>query len=156
MTMVGVQYSPMKKISPSTKKQRDVLRKSGSRVTMGRVALLELLGKEKRPLSNKEIVERFQDENLERTSVYRTLTALEKSGLVRQVNLRHGHTDYELNDPKDHHHIVCTRCDKVRDFEGCNVDGMIDKALRKATDFAEIQDHALELFGICASCAKKR
>ncbi len=132
-----------------------VLREAGYKATPARLALLKLLQGSKEPLSIGEIMEKLKGAAIDQATVYRILTVLESIGVVRQINLRHGHADYEYVDPKDHHHIICINCNKVEDFIGCNTDKLATLALGQAKNFSKITQHSLEFFGICKSCAAK-
>ena len=84
-------------------------------------------------------------------TVYRTLASFEKAGIVKRVDLRADAVLYELND-EHHHHIVCTNCGTVEDFELCDMEALTKKIAQKSKHFKTIQEHTLELFGICTQC----
>jgi Fur family ferric uptake transcriptional regulator len=132
------------------------LRKAGYKTTPGRVALLDILGKSRKPLSIPEIMDRLSQSKgakIDQVTIYRTLDTLGKIGLVRKVDLRHGHSDYELAAADDHHHLVCIRCGQLEDFQGCNLDQLARRALKSSKDFAIVTQHSLEFFGLCKACA---
>ena len=131
---------------------QDLLRKAGYKATPGRVALLKLLKASKEPMSIQEIIKKAGKIAVDQATVYRMLEVLEKIGAVKQVNLQHGHVDYEFVDPKDHHHIVCTVCKRVEDLDGIDTPDLSRRALRQATSFAKVTAHSLEFFGICRNC----
>jgi Fur family ferric uptake transcriptional regulator len=84
-------------------------------------------------------------------TLYRTIASFEKSAILRRVDLRRDAVFYELN--KDHHHhIVCTNCNKIEDFENREVEKVLEKIAKKST-FRSVKNHSLELFGVCSSCA---
>lgn len=134
---------------------KNILRDAGYKATPGRLALLELLRRSKKPLSITEIARGLSasGRKMDQVTIYRNLESFEKIGVVRKVDLRHGHSDYELASEDDHHHLNCLRCGKVRDFAGCDLGSIIKKALRHNPEFAEVSQHSLELFGICRKCA---
>jgi len=59
------------------------------------------------------------DRTTSRATLYRTLTLLVQSGLLREIDLGFGHTCYDPNffDHPHHNHLVCTDCRKVVEFE---------------------------------------
>lgn len=130
-----------------------MLKNAHLRVTPARVAILSLLEKEHKPLSIQEIGERLTKKTIDQVTVYRTLASLVKSGHVRQIDLRHGHVDYELM-RQHHHHIICTDCSRVEEIEEDTA--LIQKIDRigKSKKFA-VQDHAFEIFGLCENCQEK-
>ena len=91
--------------------------------------------------------------NVDEVTVYRNLTKLEEDGILKRVNLRKDAIYYELN-IDDHHHIICTNCGRVEDFEVCDMDQLIKKTVAQASHFKNVREHTLELFGVCNTCVK--
>jgi Fur family ferric uptake transcriptional regulator len=90
-----------------------------------------------------------------RATVFRTLDLLVEQGILRRVHTELGATwghSYVLCGLRDahHHHLVCTVCGRVSDFEGCSVEGLIEGL--KAQSGFRVQGHHLELYGECESC----
>jgi Fe2+ or Zn2+ uptake regulation protein len=130
-----------------------LLRDNGFRSTEGRLALLAAMKKSDKPLSVETLAKQIGT-RLDEVNVYRALESFAAAGIVRRVDLQHGHAHYELKDEHDHHHIICTKCDRVEDFTGCDYDKLADKALRQTSGFAKITNHSFELFGLCNTCVK--
>jgi Fur family ferric uptake transcriptional regulator len=57
---------------------------------------------------------------------------------------------YMLMPGDHHHHIVCTRCGRLIEFEDCGLGALI-RLLESRFDM-RIDGHLLELYGICAEC----
>ena len=139
----------------SEKNLSDVIRKAGFRATTPRLLVLSYLQKSKYPLGIKEILKGIGQKNIDQVTVYRILDAFKKAGVVVQVDFQQGRALYEFKDHEhDHHHIVCTSCNKVEDFTGCEYEKLAHKALKQTHGFAKVTSHSLELFGLCAACAK--
>ena len=86
-----------------------------------------------------------------RATVYRTLELLVDSGIVRTVDLGHGHSHYELVlDHPHHEHMVCLKCGKVIEFS----DKTIERALKKLCKKSgfEHTSHRFQIFGYCDEC----
>lgn len=132
---------------------KTLLHNAGYKATPGRLALLEVLQKSKRPLSIQSIMRKLKGKKIDQVTLYRNLDALEKAKLVRKVDLRHGHADYELAGKDHHHHLSCLGCGEVRDFGGWDLKPIIRKVLRSNPDFDSISEHSLEFFGLCKDCA---
>jgi Fur family transcriptional regulator, ferric uptake regulator len=132
---------------------KELLKRFKLKVTPIRVAVLEVLEKANHPLGISEIHKILEVSGANYVSVYRTMLAFAESGIIRTVNLRHGHTDYELVGTVDHHHIVCVGCGKIEEFDDCGMDSLVKKVLKQNTSFKTVTDHALELFGTCNICA---
>jgi Fe2+ or Zn2+ uptake regulation protein len=130
-----------------------LLDKAGLKKTDSRIALLDLLSKNKKPLSVKDIVSKLSGDKV---TMYRMLEAMTKKGLIRRVDTGEREAQYEIIDHHDdHHHVICLDCKKVSDFTGCDADSLITKALKQVKDFKSITHHSFDLFGICNTCAKK-
>ena len=86
-----------------------------------------------------------------RATVYRTLELLVDSGMVRKVDLGHGHSHYEhvLGDAH-HEHMVCLKCGKVIEFS----DKRIERSLRKLCEKSGFEQcsHHFQIFGYCKDC----
>jgi Fur family transcriptional regulator, ferric uptake regulator len=90
-----------------------------------------------------------------RATVFRTLDMLVEHGILRRIHTESGASwghSYVLCGLGDahHHHLVCTTCGRVSDFEGCSVEGLIP-GLEAQTGF-HVQGHHLELYGECEAC----
>jgi Fur family ferric uptake transcriptional regulator len=137
---------------------REVLRDAGLRATHGRMLLINILKKSKHPLAIKDVMKRLPRGKLNQVTVYRILDALHNEGLVRMIDLRHGHVHYEIAGPSPshhHHHVICTKCDRIEDFKGCNYKKLAKGAIKQASSFSKVEHHSFELFGVCKSCDKK-
>jgi Fe2+ or Zn2+ uptake regulation protein len=137
-------------MSDALQQLKQSLMHANLKVTPARLAVLEVLLSASKPLSPESIANQIKD--VDKATVYRNLQTLKDAGILRQVNLEHDHTHYELaND--DHHHLVCRKCGKVEDFSGCFSEEIIKQALKQSNHFSSVQDHSIELFGICDSCS---
>ncbi|MCI0533523.1 transcriptional repressor [bacterium] len=134
---------------------KQLLRKAGLKATPGRMSVLRLLRKAARPLAVRDIFMQLSSPRIDQATAYRILGVLRKSGLVEDVDFRHGHVHYEFKSPiGHHHHIVCERCGRVEDFKGCDYKKIKKNALMQTPLFSEVSRHSLELFGICRRCDK--
>ncbi len=94
----------------------------GVRLTRQRRVLLQVMDGAERHLDANTILRRAQkiDPRVHRVTVYRTLDLLKRHGLIDELDLLHIRGDqhyYESHGPRDHIHIACLRCGKVREFE---------------------------------------
>ncbi len=83
-------------------------------------------------------------------TVYRTLGLLTELELAQRVHLEGGCHGYALAEVGHGHHLVCQRCHRVVAFSGCDIDGLVEK-LETETGF-RVEDHVLELVGVCPQC----
>lgn len=127
------------------------LRTAGLRVTPQRLALLNALRKAHTPQTAEELHARA-DADL--VTVYRNLQALVAAGIASEVRFKDSSVRYELSHGH-HHHIVCTGCGTVEELDSCDNSPLESQALRASEHFSRIEEHALEFFGTCVTCAKR-
>jgi Fur family ferric uptake transcriptional regulator len=85
-------------------------------------------------------------------TVYRTLDLLLGLNLVRKLHLDDGCHSYAAATHLHGHHVICQRCQRAVEFEGCNLDAVV-AAVQAQTGF-EVRMHWLELFGVCPECQR--
>lgn len=130
------------------------LKSAKLKVTPARVLILEILGKSDKPLSVEMIGREIKNNTVNQVTIYRTIESLVRVGVIGRVDLRKDAVFYEFLD-EHHHHIVCSKCGVLEDFDFCKIDDLSHKILTKSKKFKTILDHSFELFGICNSCARK-
>ena len=134
---------------------REALEGRGVRLTRQRRVLLEVMDQAERHLSADAILERAQkiDPNVHRVTVYRTLEMLKRLGLLDELDLLHinGHRHYyESHGPRDHIHVACLRCGKVREVESDLYEQM-KRQIERDTG-VKITVTRTEIGGYCESC----
>ncbi len=89
----------------------------GLRATAQRVSVYEYLWNHRTHPTVDTIYEDLLPDNpsFSRTTVYNTLHALEKSGMIRSLSIESGEMHYDA-DPADHGHFLCTHCRTIYDF----------------------------------------
>jgi Fur family ferric uptake transcriptional regulator len=98
---------------------------------------------------------RKKNKRASRATVYRTLDLLVDSGMVRKVDLGHGHSHFEHVLGHAHHeHMVCLKCGKVIEFSDKEMEGDLNKLCKKSG--FEHTSHRFEIFGRCGRCRKSR
>jgi Fur family ferric uptake transcriptional regulator len=129
------------------------LSQSGYRVTRPRRAVIQAL-LEGRGYSNPaEVYARVRQHcpTVGLVTVYRTLELLSRLGLVRRIHTEEGGCrGYAATAHGHRHHLVCRRCGTAVEFEGCDLEPLSAR-LSQETGFA-IEDHLLELVGVCSDC----
>ena len=132
------------------------LEKSGVRLTRQRRVIVQVMDTAQRHLDADEILERAHklDPAVHRVTVYRTLDLLKRHGLIDELDLLHLRGDrhyYESHGPRDHIHVACLRCGKVREFES----GLYEKLKRQIERECgiTIKVSRTEIGGYCANCA---
>lgn len=125
------------------------------KATPGRIELLRVLSREKRPLTVLEIRKKIT--TLDRSSLFRILESLVKADVIHRINFGSADSLYEMTyGRKHHHHIICTACGDIEDVESlekCPVRKMTEYVASESKKFTAIHNHSLEFFGLCKSCA---
>ena len=131
-----------------------MLQEAGLRVTGHRVAVLQAIAKVKQPITVYELVDVLRKkDNIDQATVYRNLSALHESGLLRRLDFNHGHAHYELETGRASHQLVCQNCETIEKIEGVSVDDAVKKMLKKSKKFKNTTTHSIEIYGLCRSCA---
>lgn len=132
----------------------EALQAGGYRVTRARKAIFQALIDSGGHVSADDIVSavRRQEPNVGRMTVYRTLELLRQLGLVQPVYQGTGAAHYVLMDEGHHHHLICSTCDRVIEFDECMAQEM-GKLLQERFNF-QIQGHLLEFYGLCDECRR--
>jgi len=128
----------------------NLLKERGLKTTSARIAVLGVFSKIKEPLDASSIYKKIKNKKINEVTVYRTLADFEKSGILRRVDLRKDSVLYELSQ-EHHHHIVCTNCSRVEEFENEKLEKLLEKI--RSSKFRNITEHSLELFGLCLKCS---
>lgn len=132
-----------------------LLRTAGLRRTNARESLLSLLLKAKRPLSQQEIAERPETDHFDRVTLYRTLSTLQKAGLMHRVQgvdgvwrFRAHTTDHRLC-PGNHSHFLCLECSKMTCLSEQPLPWI------SVPEGSQVKGKQLVVYGLCSTCAAK-
>ena len=131
------------------------LREKGIRLTRQRRVILEVMDNAEQHLDVDQILARAQkiDADVHLVTVYRTIDLLKKEGLIDELDLLHLRGDrhyYETHGPRDHIHVACLRCGKVREFESRLYEQLKEQIAR---DFEmQVTVSRTEVGGICNEC----
>jgi Fur family transcriptional regulator, ferric uptake regulator len=142
----------------TTGKLQQAIRKRGIRLTRQRRVILEVMDAAEQHLDVDQISERARkiDPDIHLVTVYRTVDLLKKQGLIDELDLLHLRGDrhyYESHGPRDHIHVACLRCGKVREFESRLYEQLKEQIAR---DFKmKVTVSRTEVGGYCAECLAK-
>ena len=82
-------------------------------------------------------------------TVYRNLTILAEQGLVKKIQFGSTYDRFEAR-VTHHYHLICTKCDSIRDLE-MPIYQEINERAGRMTDF-QIEEHRIDFYGLCSSC----
>jgi Fur family ferric uptake transcriptional regulator len=134
------------------------LGRRGIRLTRQRRILLRIIDTAPEHLNVEVLLRqaRHFDPRLNRVTVYRTLDLLKRFGLVDELDLLHlrGHQHYyETHGPRDHIHVACLGCGKVREVESELFD-RLKRQIERECDI-EITVARTEIGGYCPACRRR-
>ncbi|MDP9302033.1 MAG: transcriptional repressor, partial [Actinomycetota bacterium] len=126
------------------------LKRDAQRYTRNRRTLVEILRRANQPLAIPDILRAKR--GLPQSSVYRNLTVLERSHVVRRVITGEDFAHFELAEDltEHHHHLVCSGCGAVEDVR---IPPRLERTMEQALDtvasgtgFTAVS-HRLDLLG---------
>jgi Fur family transcriptional regulator, ferric uptake regulator len=131
------------------------LSQQGYKLTRQRIAVVEVMTLANTRLTAAEVLVKAQREcpDLGLTTVYRTLEILEQMGAIRRVHLEDGCEAFAPTSIEHGHYLICANCQTTIEFEGCDLTAMLER-IAGQTGFT-IEQHWLELVGVCPTCQKK-
>ncbi len=143
----------MKKIR--TQDIRKMLEQSGLKATYQRICVVDcLMNKFRYKHPTVEMIYNYLHKSLpviSITTVYNTINALRKKGMVNALTITGEETRY---DPQieNHHHLLCKKCGKVYDIM---IKCPLALSSKKTIAGHKINEVCGYLIGICKDCSKK-
>jgi len=142
----------------TTGKLTQAIRQRRIRMTRQRRVILEVMDRAEQHLDVDQILARAQkiDSGVHLVTVYRTIDLLKKLGLIDELDLLHLRGDrhyYESHGPRDHIHVACLRCGKVREFESRLYEHLKQQIARDCK--MKVTVSRTEVGGYCDDCLAK-
>lgn len=128
------------------------LHDNGYRITAARRAVVDVVFGSVHALTPSEVFDtaRKKYRALGLVTVYRTLEKLEELHLIQRVHQPLGCQAFISAGHGHQHLLLCQQCGQVEFFEGDDLDALT-KSIARKTGY-QIQEHWLQLFGLCANC----
>ncbi len=132
---------------------KSMLKSAKLKVTPPRITVLGFLLEAGRPMSHTEIQE--QCPNMDRVTLYRTLTAFVEADIAHQVQGLDGmwrfcaHMRGQLGYPGNHPHFLCTVCGRMI----CLPDQSMPRV--EVPEGYDVNGKQFVAYGTCADCLKK-
>jgi Fe2+/Zn2+ uptake regulation proteins len=95
---------------------------------------------------------RVEDAGIGRATVFRTIEKLVDKNILDRIDFADGTHRYRVCGTHHHHHMTCTQCHRVFEFDFCLPAEQIAQIGRQQG--FKVEGHALTLFGRCAACQK--
>ena len=131
------------------------LKDNGYRITGSRKLICDLLEKNIHfHFSVKQLtflINKKSEINIDQTTIYRTLDALEELGLLQHSHIPHKPAIYYLNNTDQNVHLICESCDKIVDISEQSVKS-INTILKQNSNFNNINNNFVYI-GICKECS---
>ena len=139
-----------------TKQSKNLLNSKNAFITNPRLIVLGLLLQQERPLTIEQLL-KLSKGRLAQSTLYRVINDLRDFGLITEFTTPENTIVVELNteDATHHHHIFCENCGSIIDIKlDTQLEADLEKEVRKIEGkySLSIQEHSLELLGLCASC----
>jgi Fur family peroxide stress response transcriptional regulator len=90
--------------------------------------------------------------NISPNTVYYTLSALRRAGLVQEVNYGRDGARFDGN-LTPHHHLICIACHCIEDVMDEHLDRL--PLATTVTKGFEVRRHRVEFYGFCKACRRK-
>lgn len=128
------------------------LHDNGYRVTAARRAVVDTVYGSTHALTPIQVYDtaRKKYRALGLVTVYRTLEKLEELHLIQRVHQPQGCQAFISAGSGHQHLLLCKNCGEVAFFEGDDLDALT-ASIAKKTGYT-IQEHWLQLFGLCGKC----
>ncbi|MFO7322355.1 MAG: Fur family transcriptional regulator [Chloroflexota bacterium] len=137
-------------LSPRAQRLRD----AGHKLTNARLAVLDALETGGGHMTSTEILNRVnaRDASIGRASVFRALDLFTRLSIIRPTYIDSSMTPaYVMLPDGHHHHIICTNCNRVIEFEDCGLNRLAAELERRLN--VQLTGHLLEFYGLCDRCA---
>ena len=134
-------------------KVEERVRAGGKRMTMQRGLVLEALRKSRHHTTAEAIASRIRREHpqIDPSTVYRNLEALEELGLVTHTHFEDRITRWYLTDTGRHGHLVCRSCGAETEVPLSLLEPLA-RRLRTALGFQADLAHSA-VVGVCGACS---
>ena len=133
----------------STEELRKKISESGLKVTPQRMAILNAIYDLNNHPTAEQIIGRIHRNNpgIATGTVYNVLESLSEHSLVKKVKSENDKMRYEAVIDR-HHHLYCTECDNIVDYQNPEIDQMLDNLFENFTiDNFVIEDVILQING---------
>ena len=101
------------------------LRDAGYKLTNARLTILNILEDHGGHMTSAEVLEAIESlaPEIGRASVFRALDLFTRLSIIRPTYINDSSTPtYVLLPDGHHHHIICTSCDRVIEFDDCHLE----------------------------------
>ena len=137
-------------LSPRAQRLRD----TGYKLTNARLTVLNVLESHDGHMTSTQVLDEVDkiDPEIGRASVFRALDLFTRLSIIRPTYIDSSTTPtYVMLPGGHHHHIICTNCNRVIEFEDCHL-GQLEAELERQLN-VRLTGHLLEFYGLCDRCS---
>ncbi len=132
----------------------ELVTEAGLKNTEHRLAVLSRIAKSKTPIAVHKVVEDLKKKSgIDQATVYRNLTLLEESKIIRRFDYNHGHAHYEMNNEEEVHRLICRTCENMEKIAATYFDLALKKLAKKSRKFKPSTLTSVSVYGLCKSCS---
>lgn len=133
----------------------EVCRSKGLKITHQRTEIFRALIQNPNHPTTEDIFNQVRKrlKTISLDTVYRTVGTFAKYGLIQRVHHIDNATRIDHNLLR-HHHLVCSRCNKIEDFYWPDFDRM--RLPTSVSNWGEVGVKHVVIDGLCSSCSKKK
>ncbi|MFO7765278.1 MAG: Fur family transcriptional regulator [Pelovirga sp.] len=126
-------------------------RRQNLRLTPQRLEIFKELAQAADHPSAEQLYLRLQDKmpTLSLDTIYRTLSTFVQYGLVNRVETVESQARFEVAHAR-HHHLICSRCKKIMDFDWSPVDQL--ELPPEVQQWGEVYSKNVVVYGVCKDC----
>lgn len=141
------------KNSAASQQLGEYLERTHRRRTPERFMILSAAESLKRHFSVEQLCDVLaaEDTRIARATVYNTVAMLVDAGILTGRSFDGAATVYEF-ESEPHHHLVCTRCGRVKEIRDRSLDEYL--RTRRYSAFTPSQS-TLTVYGVCSTCARR-
>ena len=133
------------------------LRPAGGKRSIKRDLIVNVFLRQEGHLSADDLVEimRWDEYNISRATVYRTLQWMVEAGIARKVDFGEGRFRFEhsYRHPR-HFHLICKTCNQSSEFLSSDIEALVEE-VASARSFSARQS-VLQIYGTCEECQTGR
>jgi Fe2+ or Zn2+ uptake regulation protein len=132
------------------------LDRAGYRLTGPRRTVAQLIAGREGHFTAADLIDdaRTRRLGIGRATIFRALDLFEDLEVLERLELPSGDHAYVPCEPQHHHHVVCSRCGRTTEAPDHGLQAVVEDIGRR-TGYT-IEDHRLELYGLCPACRSAR
>lgn len=132
-----------------------VCKSKGLRITHQRTEIFKVLLKHTNHPTTENIFNQVRKhlKTISRDTVYRTIATFEEYGLIKRIHHIDNVSRFDIN-ISNHHHLVCSNCNKIEDFYWPEFDQM--RYPKSISHWDQIEVKHVVINGLCLSCKKSK